>query len=166
MANQPTVPDPATIDLLFELAKRRIDEQGNELSSITNRLGLVFASSSIVIGLVAGSFPPREEVFLWSLPPLLFALSGLVFVAIFVIAVAAYRYLELGYPPNIRIAWEEELLWSAQEVKRQILANMVEAVEENRRSLAVRRKLAALALYLLPVEAILSVLAVGTSYFG
>lgn len=144
-------PQPLSVDVIYELALSRLEAQLRQFDGIDNKLSLILTVSSLIIGIAAsfligihGPFSQISVAFL--------ALAAAAYFAVITLVILAYRVLTLSYPPNIRQARLRLLHWEPSMTKRQVLAQLVEAIEENRELLVTKARNANLALYLSAVE--------------
>ena len=108
-----------SLEVIYALAARQLDEQLKEIEGIDTKLALVFGISSLIIGLLLTSAPAPDLISAQRL--LVLALPLAVYVIIIVLAILSYRFLSLEYPPDIGRMYEEALFWEPEITKRQVL---------------------------------------------
>ncbi|MFH1140482.1 MAG: hypothetical protein V1724_02175 [Chloroflexota bacterium] len=146
-----------SLEVIYALAARLIDEQLKEVEGADTKPGLVFGVSSVIVGLLLTSLPSSDLVSAQRL--LILVLPLAVYLIIIVLAILSYRFLSLEYPPDIGRMYEEALFWEPEITKRQVLSKWVSAIEKNKIVIDSKVKRATIALYLLAVEAITAVIA-------
>lgn len=146
-----------SLEVIYALAARQLEEQLREVEGTDTKLGLVFGVSSVLVGLLLTSLPSPDLVSANRL--LIVVLPLAVYLTIVVLAILSYRFLSLEYPPNIGRMYEESLFWEPDITKRQVLSTWVSAIEKNNIAIAGKVKWATIALYLLAVEAIIAIIA-------
>ena len=144
-----------SLEVIYALAARQLDEQLKEIEGIDTKLALVFGISSLIIGLLLTSAPAPDLISAQRL--LVLALPLAVYVIIIVLAILSYRFLSLEYPPDIGRMYEEALFWEPEITKRQVLTTWVPAIDKNNIAIAGKVQRATIALYLLAVEAITAI---------
>lgn len=141
---------PFSLDTIYELALQRLDAQIAHLRRVEDKVRFVLGAGSIVMAAGAGFLSARGA----PLPGLswVFTIASIfVYLAIVLLSVKAYSYLELSYPPRIVSVWEQALFWDPNLTKRQILSQVVDAIESTREPLAGKVKDSVWQLYLLPL---------------
>ncbi|MBI4197665.1 MAG: hypothetical protein HY533_00970 [Chloroflexi bacterium] len=157
MNEEQPLPKAKSLDVIYSLAIRQLDEQLKELENVDSKLGIVMGASSVVLGLLLATMPTTQEVprerFLFLIPP------GMVYIVSVLLGIWAYRFLFLRYPPAIGHMYEDALFWDPEITKRQVLSNWVEAIDYNESLIARKVKVATFTLYLLPVEVVWAIVA-------
>ena len=146
-----------SLEVIYALAARQLDEQLKEVEGIDTKLALVFGVSSLIIGLLLTSVPAPDLISTERLLVLILPLA--VYLAIIVLAILSYRFLSLEYPPNIGRMYEDALFGDSEITKRKVLSTWVPAIDKNNIAIAGKIKRATFALYLLPVEALMAIIA-------
>ena len=151
--------EPKSLDVLYTLAARQLEEQLKELEGIDTKLGVIFGVSSVILGLLLTSLPSADQVstqrLLILIPP------WIVYLTVVVMAVLSYRLRSVSYPPDVRKMYEEALFWDDEITRRQVLATWVSAIGNNAALIRGKAKWAGFAIYLLAAEAVLATLSWG-----
>jgi hypothetical protein len=150
-------PQPNSLDVVYDVAMRQLDEQLRELEQLDTKLGLIFGVASVVLGLLLNSLLPvvatRPNLFLLAIPLALYLIT-------LVVAVWGYRVRSVQYPPNLGVLYEEALFWDPVITKRQLLSTWVEAFDINGSEIRKKATLTNVAVFLLAGEA-LAAIAIG-----
>ncbi len=163
-AQQPVEPEAKSVDVIYDLALARLESQVKQIEGVDNKLNFAFSVSSLVIGLGASLFVGRAEV-TSILTRTFFALSGLIYTGVVISTVLGYRFLDISFPPNVRRVWLDALYWEPEVTKRQVLAQVVEALETNREPIQRKGDLATFSLYLVAGEVIVVIVTVASIIF-
>lgn len=164
MTEENTPPKPESIDVIYNLALARLDAQLRDADTALGRIGTVWSVAGLVLAVVAG-FISTEGTSIPIVTLIFAALCAATFIAIMVLGFKAFAFLGLQNPPKVSAVWEEALFWEPTITKRQIVSQIVPAIEFNESILRSRIKYTSLVLYLLPVEVILATIAVICIYF-
>lgn len=161
---QPVEPETKSVHVIYDLALARLESQVKQIDGVDNKLNFAFSVSSLVIGLGASLFVGRvQDVTVVTTG--LFVASSAAYVGVLFLTIWGYRFLDVNYPPNVRQVWLDALFWEPEITKRQILAQLVEAIEANKQPVGRKIRLASLSLLLVAVEVILVVSTVASLIF-
>lgn len=155
--------EPASLDVIYNLAISRLDTQMREVSTLLTRVGTVWSIAGLIIGVTAGFLATHGA----SMPKAVIVLSALGLVTFLVLtsfSVLTHAKLGFRYPPKVRSVWEQALFWEPARTQQQILSFVIPAIEANRTLLSKRTKYATWCLYLLIGEVILAIAAIACLY--
>ena len=135
--------EPSSLDIIYDLAIKRLDAQIGEIESVDVKLRNTFWFMSSITGVLLAYLSSRQFQWeFWVRPyyvPLVFIILSLgTYFAIIVLSLLAYRFAEPGYLPNISELRDEALLSHPHITKHAILYVVVKQLEENR-SLVTRK---------------------------
>lgn len=162
--NRGQEPGPASLNLTYDLAREFLRVQLQQVESADEKLRLVFGSSSVIVGIGAAFLVNRgDELPVISL--LAYVGGAGAYFTIIVIAVRAYSFFSLQFPPNVISVWENALFWPEPVTKRQVLATMIQAIEINERLIADKSRWTQIGLYLIPIQVTFLLTGTGFAYF-
>jgi exonuclease VII small subunit len=126
--------EPESLEVIYELALSRLESQVRQIEGVDTKLNFVISVASLVIGVGTTLFVGRaQDIVSWT--KISFTVSGVIYLLVVVVAIRAYAFLDLEYPPNVRQVWLDALYWPRQITKRQVLSQIVQALELNRANL-------------------------------
>ena len=146
-------PEALSTDVIYDLAISRLERQVRQIEGVDTKLNFAFSVSSLIIGIAVSlflGFAPEVT----TLSKVFFAAGTLAYVTIVVFSILGYRFLALDYPPNVHQVWLDALYWEPEITKRQVLAQIVEAIEANKGIIDGKIFKAQIALYLVAAEVI------------
>ena len=144
-----------SLDVLYALAARQLDEQLKGFEVIDAKLGVVFGVSSVILGLLLNSVATVNEIRCQF--PFVLVVPLAIYLITVILAILGYRLRSISYPPYVRRMWEEALFWEPETTKRQVLSTWVDAIDSNNAVLRGKSKLADVAIYLLAAEAVAAI---------
>jgi len=121
-----------SLELLYELALKRMDAQMSQIDSVDTKLGLVFGFSNLASGILGGLLALASDGgsvsdASWALA----ALGAVFYIAIFYLAIQGYIFRWFKYAPDLRYYFHEAFSWPPDSTKNQIAADIVDSVEFN-----------------------------------
>ncbi len=159
VAKHPDVPNPATLDLIFEHVKDAPEKQGQDLSDLDAKAMEVFAGASVILG--AGALIDAKQVGSW--PTLLLIVALIVYI---VMAILSYLVLHTSELRGSRYAdtlWEDFKADPPEVLKLGIVTKVAKDYAHNFKIIKRKARLIDAALFLTAIEAISVALAVLSS---
>jgi len=147
-------PEPASVDVIYELAVNRLDRQFDQIDAIDTKVNVVFGFASLAIGVAAGFVGTAGSGPSPASAALLFSALA-VYILVMMLALTAYIFRRFDYAPQVKQVWLDALFWQPSITKRQALSNMVEAIEANKERIEDKVRFGKAALILLVLEVIL-----------
>jgi hypothetical protein len=127
-------PDPATLKLIHEEARRILDRQADEIDALNARAQQVVAFGSIFVGLIVALRPMRGGAVL----TILFAGGLCVFGLAAGAAVAASWIVGWRRASRPRRLWVRYRLWPDDWLREQLIVNLIDSHEANERSILAK----------------------------
>lgn len=146
--------EPLSLDVIYDLAKERLDSQLEQIDSIDAKVSIVFGFASLAIGVAAGFLGTKDFEPSATSSSLLFAAIS-VYSLVIMLALKAYIFRRFEYAPNIKQMLVDALYWEPSVTKLQALSNMVEAMETNKSRIEEKACFGTASLVLLGLEVIL-----------
>jgi len=127
--------EPAnSLELLYDLALKRMDAQMGQIDGIDTKLGLVFGFSNLATGVLGGLLAlTSDDGNISSATWALAAVGAVFYIVIFYLAIQGYIFRWYKYAPDLKYYFFEAFSWPPDSTKNQIAADIVDSVEFNDR---------------------------------
>lgn len=154
MAKETSETEPQSLDVIYDLAIKRLDAQIGEIEGIDGKLRTNFWFASLVIGVLLTYLSIRQPE-LTTVLIIFISLSFLVYLSMLIFTLLGYRFAEPAYLPKVKDLRDRALFRHSNITKRAVLDIVVEQIEENRELIKGKVSYASWAFWLMFPEVVL-----------